>query len=81
MKNARIKNIDIKKIPYLTGPTETDEGVKTISEDNSVLITQLVGLNVSKITAERLVKNITQILLKNGLRQLTLPMPTIRQPI
>lgn len=56
MKNARIKNIDFKEENYINGPAETDEEVKNIFDQNNDLVNQLVTLNVSKITAERLVK-------------------------
>ena len=56
MKDAQARQIDFKEENYITGPTETDEEIKNAPNQNNDVVNQLVTLNVSKITAERLVK-------------------------
>ena len=61
MKRARIKSIDDRTEEYLAGPKE--EATK-YSQEQIDLINQLVKLNVSKVTAENLIKNNDQELIK-----------------
>ena len=61
MKRANIKNIDDRTEEYLPGPKE--EVIK-YSKEQVGLINQLVKVNVSKITAEKLIKNDDQELIK-----------------
>jgi len=61
MKRAKIKSIDDRTEEYLPGPKE--EVIK-YSKEKIDLINQLVKINVSKITAENLIKNNDQELIK-----------------
>jgi len=61
MKRAKIKSIDDRTEEYLPGPKE--ETIKYSHEQVS-LINQLVKINVSKVTAEKLIKNNDQELIK-----------------
>ena len=61
MKRAKIKSIDDRTEEYLPGPKE--EVIK-YSKEQIDLINQLVKINVSKITAENLIKNNDQELIK-----------------
>jgi len=54
MKRAKIKSINNWTGDYLP---KAKEGVKTISKERANLVDKLVELNVSKITAENLIKN------------------------
>ncbi len=57
MKRARIKNTDDRTEEYLPGPKEE---VKIFSKEQVDLVNKLVKINVSKITAENLIKNSDQ---------------------
>jgi len=61
MKRAKIKSIDDRTEEYLPGPKE--EAIK-YSKEQAGLINQLVKINVSKITAENLIKNNDQELIE-----------------
>jgi len=61
MKRAKIKSIDDRTEEYLTGPKE--EAIE-YSKEKIDLINQLVKINVSKVTAENLIKNNDQELIK-----------------
>ena len=65
MKRVKIKNIDDRTEEYLPGPKE--EVIK-YSKEQVGLINQLVKVNVSKITAENLIKNNDQELIKKWVR-------------
>ena len=62
MKRAKIKSIDDRTEEYLPGPKE--EVIK-YSKEQITLINQLVKINVSKVTAENLIKNNDPELIKN----------------
>ena len=62
MKRAKIKSIDDRTEEYLPGPKEE---VKNYSQEQIVLINQLVKINVSKVTSENLIKNNDQELIEN----------------
>lgn len=61
MKKAKIKSIDDRTEEYLPGPKEK---VIKYSKEQVGLINQLVKINVSKVTAEDLIKNNDQELIK-----------------
>ena len=61
MKRAKIKSINNRTGEYLPGPKE--EVIK-YSKEQTTLINQLFKLNVSKVTAENLIKNNDQGLIK-----------------
>ncbi|HUS51663.1 MAG TPA: replication initiator protein A, partial [Candidatus Paceibacterota bacterium] len=61
MKRAKIKNINNRTGEYLPGPKEE---VKEFSKEQVDLVNKLLELNVSKITAEKLIKNNDQELIK-----------------
>ena len=61
MKRAKIKSIDHPAEEYLPGPKE--EVIK-YSQEQIALIDQLVKINVSKVTAENLIKNNDQELIE-----------------
>ena len=61
MKRAKIKSINDRTEEYL--PVLKEE-VKEISKEQITLINQLVKINVSKVTAENLIKNNDQELIK-----------------
>ena len=54
MKRAKIKSIDDRTEEYLPGPKEE---VKIFSKERADLVDKLIKLNVSKITAENIIKN------------------------
>jgi hypothetical protein len=68
MKDAKIRHIDFKEENYITGPAEIDEEVKNTPDQKNDLVNQLVTLNVSKITAERLVKKYNLDTIKEWIR-------------
>jgi len=61
MKGAKIKSIDDRTEEYLPEPKEE---VKIFSKERADLVDKLVELNVSKVTAENLIKNNDQELIK-----------------
>jgi len=61
MKRAKIKNIDDRTEEYLPGPKEE---VKKYSKEQIDLVNKLLKINVSKVTAENLIKNNDQELIK-----------------
>ena len=61
MKRVKIKSIDDRTEEYLPGPKEE---VKKYSKEQVGLINQLVKINVSKVTAENLIRNNDQELIK-----------------
>ena len=61
MKRAKIKSIDDRTEEYLPGPKE--EVIK-YSKEQVDLVNKLVKINVSKVTAENLIKNNDQELIK-----------------
>ena len=61
MKRAKIKSIDDRTGEYLPGPKEE---VKEFSKEQVDLVNKLLELNVSKVTAENLIKNNDQELIK-----------------
>jgi len=61
IKRAKIKSINDRTGEYLPGPKEE---VKKYSHEQISLINQLVKINVSKVTAEKLIKNNDQELIK-----------------
>jgi len=61
MKKAEIKSINNRTEEYLLG---AKEGVKIFSKEQVDLVNKLVKLNVSKITAENLIKNNDQELIE-----------------
>lgn len=61
IKRAKIKSIDGQTEEYLPEPKEE---VKKYSKEQITLINQLVNVNVSKVTAENLIKNNDQELIK-----------------
>jgi hypothetical protein len=61
MRRAKIKIIDSRIEEYLPG---SKEKVKIFSKEQADLINKLVKLNVSKITAENLIKNNDQVLIE-----------------
>jgi len=61
MKRAKIKSIDDRTEGYLPGPKEE---VKIFSEEQAELVNKLLELNVSKVTAEKLINNNDQELIK-----------------
>jgi len=61
MERAKIKSIDDRTEEYLPGPKEE---VKKYSKEQVGLINQLVKINVSKVTAENLIRNNDQELIK-----------------
>lgn len=54
MKREKIKNIDDRTEEYLPGPKEE---VKIFSKEQVDLVNKLLEINVSKVTAEKLIKN------------------------
>jgi len=60
IKRAKIKSIDDRTEEYLPGPKEE---VNKYSKEQTILINQLVKINVSKVTAENLIKNNDQELI------------------
>ncbi|MDD5013880.1 MAG: replication initiator protein A [Atribacterota bacterium] len=70
MKRAKIKNIDGQTEEYLPGPKKEvikyskDLSACNAQAEQSILINQLVKINVSKVTAENLIKNNDQGLIK-----------------
>ncbi|MBA7495890.1 hypothetical protein ES702_06486 [subsurface metagenome] len=61
MKRAKIKSINNRAGEYLPGQKEE---VKEFSKEQVVLVNKLLELNVSKVTAEKLIKNNDQELIK-----------------
>lgn len=61
MKRAKIKSIDDRTEEYLPGPKEE---VKEFSKEQVDLVNKLVKINVSEVTAENLIKNNDQELIK-----------------
>ena len=61
MKRAKLRSINNRTEEYLPGPKEE---VKKISEEQANLVNKLVKINVSKVTAENLIKNNDQELIK-----------------
>jgi len=61
MKRVKIKSINNRTGEYLPGPKEE---VKIFSKEQAVLVNKLLELNVSKVTAENLIKNNDQGLIK-----------------
>jgi len=61
IKRAKIKNINNRTGEYLPGPKEE---VKEHSKEQADLVNKLVKLNVSKVTAENLIKNNDQELIE-----------------
>ena len=61
MERAKIKSIDDRTGEYLPEPKE---GVKIFSEEQINLINKLVKLNVSKVTAENLIRSNDQGLIE-----------------
>ena len=61
MKRAKIKSIDDRTEEYLPGPKE--EVIK-YSQEQVTVINQLVKINVSKVTAENLIKSNDQALIE-----------------
>jgi len=61
MKRAKIKSINNRTGEYLLGPKEE---IKEISEEQVNLVNKLVKINVSKIIAEKMIKNNDQELIK-----------------
>jgi len=61
MKRAKIKSINNRTGEYLPGPKEE---VKTFSKEQIDLVNKLLKLNVSKVTAENLIKNNDQGLIE-----------------
>jgi len=61
MKKAKIKSINNRTEEYLPGPKEE---VKKYSKEQANLVNKLLELNVSKVTAENLIKNNDQELIK-----------------
>ncbi|HUS50371.1 MAG TPA: replication initiator protein A [Candidatus Paceibacterota bacterium] len=61
MKRAKIKSINNRTGEYLLGPKRE---VKIFSEEQAKLVNKLLELNVSKVTAEKLIKNNDQELIK-----------------
>jgi len=54
MKKAKIKSINNRTEEYLSGPKE---GVKIFSKEQIDLVSKLVKINVSKVTAENLIRS------------------------
>ena len=65
MKRVKIKSIDDRTEEYLPVPQEE---VKKYSKEQVDLINQLVKVNVSKVTAENLIKNNDQVLIEKWVR-------------
>ncbi len=61
MKRVKIKSIDGRTEEYLPGPKRE---VKIFSEEQAKLVNKLLELNVSKVTAENLIKNSDKELIK-----------------
>ncbi len=61
MKRAKLRSINNRTEEYLPGPKEE---VKKYSKEQINLINKLVKINVSKVTAENLIKNNDQELIK-----------------
>ncbi|MBE3088781.1 MAG: replication initiator protein A [Actinobacteria bacterium] len=61
IKRAKIKSIDDRTEEYLPG---LKEEVKIFSEEQAELVNKLLELNVSKVTAENLIKNNNQELIE-----------------
>ena len=61
MRKAKIKSINNRKGEYLPRPKEE---VKIFSKEQAELVNKLVKINVSKVTAENLIKNNDQELIK-----------------
>ena len=61
MKRTKIKSINNRAEEYLPGPKEE---AKEFSKEQADLINKLVKLNVSEVTAENLIKNNDQELIK-----------------
>ncbi|GAI17204.1 unnamed protein product, partial [marine sediment metagenome] len=61
MKRAKIKSINNREGEYLIGQKEE---VKEFSKEQVDLVNKLLELNVSKVTAEKLIKNNDQELIK-----------------
>ena len=72
MKNGQVKQLEFDKNNYLTGPDDTDEELdikkQPGSDYDNDLINKLVDLNVSKITASRLVKKYNNEVIKDWVR-------------
>ena len=65
MKRVKIKSIDDRTEEYLPDPKEE---IKIFSEEQNNLINKLVKINVSKVTAEKLVKSNDQELIMEWVR-------------
>lgn len=61
MKKAKIKSINNRTGAYLSGPKEE---VKEFSKEQAELVNKLLEINVSKVTAENLIKNNDQRLIE-----------------
>ena len=72
MKDNRVKQLDFNEDKYLNGSDNHSEEVnikkQTESDHNHNLVDELVGLNVSKITASRLVKKYNNEIIKDWVR-------------
>lgn len=72
MKNGQVKQLDFNENHYLNGSGISDKDIdikkQTESDYNHYLVDKLVGLNVSKITASRLVKKYNNELIKDWVR-------------
>ena len=64
IRRAETKSIDHRTEEYLPGPKEE---VKKFSKEQTDLVNKLVKINVSKVTAENLIKNNEQELIKKWL--------------
>jgi len=65
MKKAKTKSIDSRTGEYLSGPKEE---VKIFSKEQVDLVNKLVKINVSKVTAENLIKNSDQGLITEWIK-------------
>jgi len=61
MKRAKIKSINNRTGEYLPGPKEE---VKTFSKEQVDLVNRLLEINISKVTAESLIKSNDQVLIE-----------------
>ena len=72
MKDNRVKQLDFNENNYLNGSGISDKDIdikkQTESDYNHDLVDKLVGLNVSKITASKLVKKYNNELIKDWVR-------------
>jgi hypothetical protein len=72
MKDNRVKQLDFNEDKYLNGSDISDEEInikkQTVSDHDNDLINKLISLNVSKITASRLVKKYDNEMIKDWVR-------------